>query len=371
MRRALRGRRLAVAAIVALVAWDNQLADGCTGIRVKTKDGAVIYARTMEYGIPLDSDIVVIPRGRAYVGTASDNLPGLKWKMKYGVVGANGWGLDAVVDGVNERGLAGGLFYHPDYAEYPAGSKQDAARSLGSWELMTWALGNFATVAEAQSGLAKILVCNAPQPKLGFAPPVHAILHDPSGDCLVIEFVGGKVQTYHNPLGVITNAPSFDWHLTNLRNYVNLTATNVPKVEFDSDTFAQLGQGTGMLGLPGDFTPPSRFVRAVALTSSAFEVDTAAEGVNLAHHILCSFDIVPGTVRGTGEGKNYPELTQWATLADLKNKAYYFRSYANPTIRKVDLAKLRFDDDKVLVIPMHADRPVFQDVTAQTRILTR
>ena len=126
-----------------------------------------------------------------------------------------------------------------------------------------------------------------------------------------------------------------------------------------------------MLGMPGDFTPPSRFVRAVAFTNAANPVETAAEGVNLAHHVLSSFDLFPGLVRGEGEEKKYPELTQWATFSDMKNRAYYFRSYQDPSIRKVDLQALRFDDDKVLVIPMHTDRPSYQDVTGRARILTR
>jgi choloylglycine hydrolase len=367
-------RRFWTASVVVMTAstlTNAMSARACTGIRIKTADGTVIYARTMEYGIPLESDIVVIPRGRNYIGTANDKVPGLKWTTKHGVVGANGWGIDHVVDGVNEQGLAGGLFYHPDYAQYPPATKKDAGRALAPWELLTWALTNFATVAEAHAALDAILVCNAAQPKLGFAPPVHAILHDAGGDSLVIEFVGGKVQTYPNPLGVITNAPSFDWHVTNLRNYVNLSPVNVTTAKLDGVDVRELGQGSGLGGLPGDFTPPSRFVRAVVFTNSARQAKTAAEGVNLAHHILSSFDIFPGLVRDSGAGEKFFETTQWATFADMKNKAYYFRSYDNPTIRKVELTKLRFENDKVLVIPMHTDKPTFQDVTSQARILMR
>jgi choloylglycine hydrolase len=371
MHRSRRWRTALVVMVIAVIVASIRPLDACTGIRIRTKDGALIYARTMEYGIPLASDIVVIPRGRNYVGTANDNVPGLKWKTRYGVVGANGWGLDQVVDGINERGLAGGLFYHPDYAQYPPATRKDAPRALAPWEFLTWALSNFATVEEAEAALGGVLVCNAAQPKLGFAPPVHAILHDAGGDSLVIEFVGGKVQTYRNPLGVITNAPTFDWHLTNLRNYINLSPVNVTTAKVDGVDLEQLGQGSGMRGLPGDFTPPSRFVRAVAFANAAQSVETAAEGVNLAHHILSSFDIFPGLVRAGGAAERFPETTQWAAFADMKNKAYYFRSYANPTIRKVDLSGLRFDTDKVLVIPMHTDKPTFEDVTGQARILTR
>jgi hypothetical protein len=92
----------------------------------------------------------------------------------------------------------------------------------------------------------------------------------------VIEPLNKGLKIYDNPLGVVTNAPTFDWHMTNLRNYINLSATNVPAVDMGGITLAQFGQGSGLRGLPGDFTPPSRFVRAVAFSQSAFPSDTAA-----------------------------------------------------------------------------------------------
>ncbi|HRE31497.1 MAG TPA: linear amide C-N hydrolase, partial [Candidatus Berkiella sp.] len=109
--------------------------------------------------------------------------------------------------------------------------------------------------------------------------------------------VKNGMKIYDNPLGVITNAPEFDWHLTNLRNYMNLSATNLPSLKIDGVKLEPLGQGEGMHGLPGDYSPPSRYIRSMAIQSSALPVKTAEEGVNLSWHIINNTDIPIGTTR--------------------------------------------------------------------------
>ena len=94
------------------------------------------------------------------------------------------------------------------------------------------------------------------------AQPFHYVVYDAAGASIAIEPIGGKLKIYDNPLGVMTNSPTFDWHMTNLRNYIALNPRNVPPLKIDGMTFRQFGEGSGMLGLPGDTTPPSRFVRA-------------------------------------------------------------------------------------------------------------
>ncbi len=343
-------------------------ANACTGIRLKTKDGAHIYGRTLEFADPLKSEIVVIPRGKEYVGLAPENRPGLRWTVKYGIVGVNAYGFDHIVDGVNEKGLVVGAFYHPDYAKYETISKEDEPKTLAPWEFSTWLLSRFATVAEAKREAPGIKVGTVVLPSpLDMTPPLHYILHDPSGDCAVIEFTEGKMKVYDNPLGVITNSPNFDWHVTNLRNYINLSPTNVPPVALSGIKVGPLGQGSGLLGLPGDYTPPSRFIRAVTFSQSAEQAPTAEAGVNLAAHILNTFDIFSGAVRAKQGNKTYLETTEWTVYTDMTNKRFYFKTYEDQRIRKIELSKLNFDSGKVLVIPMVSEQPPFEDITAKAK----
>jgi choloylglycine hydrolase len=147
--------------------------------------------------------------------------------------------------------------------------------------------------------------------------------------------------------------------MTNLRNYVNLSATNVPPLGLGGVTLAQFGQGSGLRGLPGDFTPPSRFVRAVAFSQSAVQSDTAEEAVLQAFHILNNFDIPYGAVRDTEGGQMHAEYTTWTSASDLKNLRWYFRTYGDQSIHSVDLPKaLAAAQGKIKVIKMESQQPI-------------
>ena len=161
-------------------------------------------------------------------GITPDGQDGLKWKAKYASVGANGVGLPILIDGVNEAGLAAGLFYFPTTAGYPAYTPADAAKTIAPWQLGSWLLDNFASVDEVKANIGSILVAETVLKQWGFSPPVHAVVRDASGKSLVIEYVGGKLNLYDDALGVITNSPAFDWHMTNLRNYVNFSLGQPP-----------------------------------------------------------------------------------------------------------------------------------------------
>src|SRR6266436_5193597 len=116
-----------------------------------------------------------------------------------------------------------------------------------------------------------------------------------------------------------------------------MSSDNKEKVDLAGKQIKGLGQGSGMLGLPGDFTPPSRFVRAVAFSKSALPVENAKDGVLQAFHLLNQFDIPKGAARGAEHGKEVSDYTQWTIAADLKNLRYHFRTYDNSRIRMVNL----------------------------------
>jgi len=323
----------------------------CTGIRLIAKNGAVVYARTLEFARPIDSSIIFIPRSVSFIGTTSQkNMPGLSWKTKYAAVGANAANEIGIIDGVNEVGLAGGLFYLPDYAQYQEVSEAELKNSLAPWELMTWILTTCATVAEVKKRVTEIKVGNIVFNNWGIIPPIHAIIHDQQGNSVVIEYIEGTLHLHDNPLGVITNAPTFDWHMTNLKNYVMLSRLNATPRKIDGITLDPLGQGSGMLGMPGDFTPPSRFVRAVFLSQCVTQLKDEEETRATAFHILGLFDIPVGVVCMEQNGQMYCDYTQWTSAVDLRNKRYYFHTYADRTIRMVDLMKCNFDEKEPKIV---------------------
>jgi len=331
----------------------------CTGIRLVAKDGGVIAARTLEFGVDLHSDVLVVPAGTTLSGTLPDGGKGIIYKTKYGFLGANAEGMTAIVDGLNDQGLYVGLFYFPDYASYQDATKDNAARAMAPYEYANWLLGNFANVDEVKANFNKVALVPVVLDAIKQVPPVHFVVHDKSGKSIVIEPSDKTLKLFDNPLGVVTNSPTFDWHMTNLRNYVNLTATDVPPLNLGGIKLAQFGEGSGLRGLPGDFTPPSRFVRAVAFSQSAMQSDTAEQAVLQAFHILNNFDIPYGAVRDVQGGQIYAEYTTWTSASDLKNLRWYFKTYGDQSIHSVDLRKaLAAAQGKIKLIKMGSQQPI-------------
>lgn len=354
--------RFALLSMIVLIACGApQMAQACTGITLRAQDGSVVYARTMEFGFNFHSEAIVIPRGYPHFGSSPTGA-GMTWSSKYALVGANGLSLPMILDGINERGLACGLFYFPGYAGFQQATEADAPRTLAPWELPVWILSQCATVDEVRQRLPEILVADVVFPAWGTGTPAHYIVHDAAGNCLVIEYVQGKLHLHDNPIGAITNAPTFDWHLTNLRNYLNLSADNAADVELDGVKLAQFGQGSGMLGLPGDFTPPSRFVRAVALSHAAIPGATGADVVRQAFHILNSFDIPAGAIRQRGAKDDGQDYTEWTTASDTKARRFYFHTHGNRRVRMIDLTRCNLDAQQIATVSMSQEADV-EDLT--------
>lgn len=336
----------------------------CTVFKVTAKDGTIISPRTMEFGTDLKSLLDIVPRGMEFASPSPDNKAGLKWNVKYGYVGIDAFGqFGIVLDGLNEAGLAySALWYETNTKWQEIGAGEDSI-ALAHIMLGPWILGNFATVGEVKEGLKKIKVWGAVIPEMGMAPPLHTAVYDAKGGCIVIEFDNGQMNVYDNPLGVMTNAPNFSWQITNLRNYVGMSPEPAQLHAYAGMNLKQTGHGSGMPGLPGDITPPSRFVKMAVLTNFADQATDAKGALNLSRHIMNNVDIPKGTV--IDKDKNgkvvYSETTQWTSFRDLANKAYYFNTYDNLTLRKVDMKRLDFTAPKT--ISLAGDEEIIIDKT--------
>ncbi|MFT0862240.1 linear amide C-N hydrolase [Ancylobacter sp. G4_0304] len=354
--------RVAIAALMSgSLALLPLAAQACTSFLLTAQDGGKVYGRTLEFGLPLHSKLLVIPRNFAMKGTAPDGTGGggLAWTGKYGVAGANGLGLPIIIDGMNEQGLAGGLLFFPGYAKFQDVAPSEAGNSIASFEMLTYILTSFATVAEVRANLPKIKVSNAPQATFQGLVPLHVTLHDAGGSSLVIEYVDGQLNMYDNPTTILTNAPALPWHLANLGLYGNLSGKEPAARKVGDLNIAAPSTGAGLHGMPGDSLSPSRFVRAFNFVQNMPVIPTTAQAVTAARHILNNFDIPPGSVLtvagGAGGGIAGFETTEWSGIADLKNRTYAIWTYANATARKLDFAKLDLDAKAVKFIPL--DQP--------------
>jgi choloylglycine hydrolase len=358
-------RKIGVAMLSAALAFGAAPAYACTGISLKATDGAAIRGRTLEFGYPLRSNVLVIPAGQKMNGTLPDGGKGLSYTTRYAIVGANAFDLPIIVDGINDQGLSIGLFYFPNYAEYAEVTPENAKRALAPIEFGVWALGNFTTVDEVKQAVKDIVLAPTPAPGFGsgkgIVPSVHFFIQDKTGKSIVVEPVDRMLKVSEAPLGVITNAPTYNWQMTNLMNYINLSPTDVTSAKLGPLTLQAFGTGAGLLGLPGDFTPPSRFVRAAFFSQSATPNATADDAVLSAFHILNQFDIPKGSVKGSVVNSESDEITEWTSVADLKNLRWYFRTFEDQSIHMVDLKEaLNAAKGKVATIKMQG---LIQSVT--------
>jgi len=332
-------RRLAIILSFILAAGS---AFACTDFQVKAKDGTIIIGRSMEFAFPIESVIFSRARGTKGEGGSPDGKTGLTWTSKFGYVAINAFGLeDVVVDGINEEGLSVEGLWLPG-TQYQNVAKSQTAKAINIGSLGAWILGSFSKVDEVKEAVKGVRVWGSMVPQLKMEPPMHLAVHDAQGKNIVIEFIAGELKVYDNPIGVMTNSPTFDWQVTNLRNYVNLDCYNAEPLTINGLTLNPTGNGSGLLGIPGDWTPPSRFVRTVMLVHFANPAKDSPEGVNLAAHILNSVDIPHGEIKDSGEGPHIEDYTQWVVIKDLANKVLYLRDYNNLSLRCIDLKKLDF-----------------------------
>lgn len=351
---------LAVAAVGLFAA--PQPLDACTGITLHAADGAHVVARTIEWGgSNLNSLYVVVPRGYAQRSFTPGGQEGMRFTARYGYVGFAVEREEFVAEGLNEAGLSAGLFYFPGYGEY---APYDAARNdanIADLQFVPLVLGSCRTIDEVKELLTRVCVIGI-DPR---ASTVHWRFTDLSGRQVVLEIINRKPVFYENELGVLTNSPGFEWQLTNLNNYVNLHAGGAGAHPMGGIQLAAFGAGSGMLGLPGDVTPPSRFVRAAFFQTTALQPATALDAVLQGFQILTNFDIPIGVEFAAGEiPADIPSATQWTSATDPVNRVIYYRTMYNSAIRSIDLRQIDFSKvayrsaplDEVRQQPVHPIR---------------
>lgn len=343
----------ALAALIGIIG--AKVAYACTGITLKSDDGGVVAARTIEWGeSEMDNMYTIVPRNY----TQQSMLPGgetggMTFTSMYGYVGLAvvepGW----VVDGMNEAGLSAGLFYFPGYGEYPEYNPDDASNTISDFQLVSWILSRFSTVDQVRDAIKSVRVTSI-DPR---ASTAHWRVTEPSGKQIIIEIVDGKPNVYDSELGVLANSPEYPWHLKNLNNYVNLIPGTAGPVKMGPITLRAFGSGSGFLGLPGDFTPPSRFVRATFLQTYSIPQATAFDSAMQAFHILNNFDVPLGTEFPVGAAPvNMPSATQWTIANDMRNRVIYYHTMYNRTIRSIDLGQIDFATIKFQSHPLDTVR---------------
>ena len=328
----------------------------CTDLRLVRLDDLHVSGRTMDFAEELGSRVQVVPVGHDWSATETGTtVEALRWTNAHGYVAMDAFGFDwAACDGLNDAGLSIGTLWLPETDLPLVPPASGSAPAIDLIHFGSWILGTCATVAEVRDAFATVQVWNAQvrrlwpddrtmpdivKPLLDFAFPMHLAVHDARGGDLVVELLHGAPVFHDNPVGVLTNSPTFAWHATNLRNYVNLTNAEAKPLNLMGFEVDPTGNGTGLLGLPGDVTPPSRFVRATVLAAVSSGAKDARAAVNQAFHAL-DLVHVPRQVAASGD------YTQWYVARDHDNLVYYVRTYDSWATDAHDLTALGVTDPK-------------------------
>lgn len=368
----LRLRKLAISFALGVVGLANVApALACTKLTYFDTSGNAYHGRTMELGGDLPWLLTYFPAGQTFESDV-DNVPPLTYTAQYAMFAVtmpdraptDTSPLTAnelkVVEGINEQGLSISILAYPS----AAGTQRqlDVTQSLLSVnDLGTWALGQFQTVEEVKSALADQAVVFTPVAAIGGAEaPVHFVLNDRTGATIVVEFHEGDMVVYDNPVGVMTNGPQFDWHLTNLNNYTHLSNVDQSTATFGTLQVNQPDSGIATASLPSSNTSVGRFVRAVYYAQFAEKAADSDAAILTLSRLMNNFDRPkditydpPGS--GSGEGDALAmgdtEFTPWTVLADLSQARVFLRTYYGLNYTMFDLAQLA-ETDELKVMPM-------------------
>lgn len=313
----------------------------CTAATYKTKD--FYFGRTLDYECSYGEEITIIPRNFPIDFRSMGSV-----KSHYAIIGmAHVVGnYPLFYDAVNEKGVAmAGLNFvgNAHYSE-PVEGKDNIAQ----FEIISWILCNCASVKEARSLIEKINILNTPFDEQLPVAELHWLISDKE-ESITVESVAEGIRVYDNPVGVLTNNPPFDAQMFALNNYMHLS-TKQPQNHFSEKLpLHTYSRGMGALGLPGDLSSQSRFVRAAFVKMNSVSDDSESGSVSQFFHILGSVDQQRGCC-DVGGG-NY-EFTIYTSCCNTDRGIYYYTTYDNHQISAVDMYKENLDGEELICYPL-------------------
>ncbi len=300
------------------------------------------FGRNLDYEFSYGEDIVIIPRNFPLAFREAGTL-----NSHYAMIGvayvADGYPL--LYDAANEKGLGiAGLNFvgNAVYNEHVEGKD-----NIPQFEFVPWILSQCANLAEAKALLAKLNFRNLPFSDQLPVSELHWIIADATGS-IVVESMKDGLKIYDDPVGVLTNNPPFDQQVFQLSNYQHLSAKSPVNTFAPQVDLPVYSRGMGAIGLPGDLSSESRFVKAAFTKLNSLSSDDGLSNVSQFFHILHSVD----QQRGCADlGDNKYEITIFSDCYDLQAGIFYYTSYENHQITSVNLQKENLDSSELIRYP--------------------
>lgn len=319
----------------------------CTCISLKTKD--CYFGRNLDLECRFGEKVVITPRNYE-VKLRKEKT----FKTKYAMIG-----MATVVDNYplyaeasNEKGLSIAGLYFPDYAHY--NNEEKGKINITPFELTLWMLGNFETIEELKRVINNINLVNISFSEKIQLTPMHFMISDKK-ESIVLEQTKDGLKIYDNIVGVLTNSPKFSYHLTNLNNYINLTP-NFAKNRFtEKIELKAYSNGMGALGLPGDTSSSSRFVRAAFNKLNSVCDEKEESSISQFFHILDSVSMIRGST--ITENERY-DITNYSCCINIDKGIYYYKTYENSQITAIRMNENNIRSNKLEIFELIEEQQI-------------
>ena len=321
----------------------------CTAVTYKTKNH--YFGRNLDLEYSYNETVTITPRNYVFAFRKMG-----KMENHFAMIGMSyiSGGYPLYYDATNEKGLSIAALNFPENAEYKPFC--DSKDNITPFELIPWILGQCATVCEAEKLLVRINLLNENFSDELPLSPLHWIISDKERS-ITLESVKSGIKVYENPVGVLANNPTFDYQLFNLNNYMALT-NGEPQNTFVANNDLKLktySRGMGAIGMPGDFSSVSRFVRATFVKMNSVSRDTENESVSQFFHILQSVEMPRGCIKV--EKENYA-ITIYSSCCNTDCGIYYYTTYGNSQIRAVDMHKENLQGTTLISYPLKSQQSI-------------
>ncbi len=318
----------------------------CTAVSFLTKDH--YFGRTLDLEYSYNEQVVVTPRNYSFKFRMEEEL-----KKHYAIIGMamvmDGYPL--YYEGTNEKGLSIAGLNFPVSAIYE--EPTDDKHNIGTFELVPWILGKCASVDEAKELLEKTNIIAMDFNEQIHAASLHWMISD-RDHSIVVECTQNGKNIYYNPVSVMTNNPEFPMQIFNLNNYMSLTREE-PETRFaEGFNLNKYCTGLGAIGLPGDCSSMSRFVRATFTRLNSVCGESESESISQFFHILGSVSMTTGTVRVGDEF----DKTVYTSCCNTNKGIYYYTTYNNNQITAVDMYKEDLDKSELIAYNLVTEQQI-------------
>ena len=320
----------------------------CTAIALNKKD--FYFGRNLDLDLSYGEGVVITPRGYAFDFKHIDSIKEHEAIIGMGII-VDGYPL--YFDGVNESGVAmAGLNFPMSYHSF---DYDKSKVNIASFEFIPYILSRAESLTDVKKLLENLSITNDNFSEKLPASPLHWMIADKTGSIVVESTIKG-LNIYENPVGVLTNEPEFPFHMFNLNNYQNVKAKDPENNFIKNLNMPIYCKGLGGIGLPGDMSSMSRFIKAAFTKANSIEDDGEKESVNQFMHILDSVFQVKGCIHS---GDNGYEITVYSSAMNTDKGIYYYKTYKNSRINSVNLHNERLDKAELIFYPLRDEEDIY------------